>query len=357
MEPRSDKKRVKALAFNGNMSRPRYLFFIALFSGLLLFVIVLSLSIGQYKIPFGHTLKIIFSWLAPIKEPWDFIRTETGVIRTMRMPRTLAAMFVGAALAVSGASYQSLFKNPMVSPDILGVSSGACIGAATAILLSAGSVAIQIGAFAGGCIAVFLTVLIPKLIKNDSTLMLVLAGIIVGSMMSSVMSVIKFMADPDTKLAEITYWTMGSFAGVSMNSLYYVMPGLIVPMVILLCMRYRLNILSLSDFEAKSLGVNIGRTRLAVIICSTLLTACSVVLAGTVGWVGLVIPHLSRMIVGADNKKMLPVAMLMGATFMVIIDIMCRMLTPMELKLGILTGIIGAPFYLFILIKQRRTVR
>lgn len=331
--------------------------FIGLFAGLLLFAFTLSLSIGQYKISFEHTIKILFSKIFPIREPWDFIRTETGVIFTMRLPRTLAATLIGAALAVSGAAYQSLFKNPMVSPDILGVSSGACIGAAVAILMSANSFAIQLGAFCGGIIAVFLTVMIPRLIRNDSTLMLVLAGIIVGSMMSSVMSVIKFIADPETKLAEITYWTMGSFAGVTMKSLNYVLPGIIIPMIALLCMRYRLNILSLSDFEAKSLGINIRRTRGAVIIAATLLTACSVALAGTVGWVGLIIPHLARMIVGADNKKMLPVAMLMGATFMVIIDILCRTLTPLELKLGILTGIIGAPFYLFVLIKQRRTLR
>lgn len=331
--------------------------FLGIFSALLLFAVIFSLSYGHYKITFGHSLQIFFSKIFPIEQTWETYKIDSGVIRAMRLPRTIAATLVGAALAVSGASYQSLFKNPMVSPDILGVSSGACIGAATAILVGAGSFAIQIGAFIGGCIAVFLTVMIPKLIRNDSTLMLVLSGIIVGSMMSSVMSVIKFIADPDTKLAEITYWTMGSFSSVSLTSLKYIWPGLVIPMVILLCMRYRLNVLSLSDFEAKSLGINVGRTRGVVIVCSTLLTAYSVALAGTVGWVGLVIPHLSRMIVGADNKRMLPVAMLMGATFMIIIDILCRTLTPLELKLGILTGIIGAPFYLFVLIKQRRTVQ
>lgn len=349
------KEKNRFLNSNGNLSKARYRLFLLGSLALLFVVIIISLSVGQYKIDFATTIKILFEKIFKYDQTWTNI--QGAVIWTLRWPRTLAAVLVGSALALAGASYQSLFRNPMVSPDILGVTSGACVGAATAILLGAGGIMLQFGAFVGGIIAVGLTISIPRLMKNDSTIMLVLAGIVVGSLASSVMSVIKFIADPDTKLAEITYWIMGSFSAVNMKSIYYVLPCLIIPMVILLCMRYRLNVLSLGDDEAKSLGINIRRTRGVIVVCSTVLTAASVCVAGSIGWVGLIIPHLSRMIVGADNKKMLPIALLMGATFMLFIDILCRTITTAELKISILTGIIGAPFYIFILYKQRRSLR
>lgn len=340
---------------NGNISKVRYqIIFWGLFA-LLFAVFITSLSVGQYRIPFGTSIKILFSKVFGYENDWTAI--QEAVIFSLRMPRTFAAVIIGAALALAGASYQSLFKNPMVSPDILGVSSGACVGAAAAILLGAGTVMIQVSAFTGGIVAVLLTMMIPKLIRNDSTIMLVLAGIVVGSLMSSMMSIIKFVADTDTKLAEITYWTMGSFSSLTMKNIYPLLPALIAPMVLILLMRYRLNVLSMGDSEAKSMGLNIKRTRGIIILCSTLLTASSVCLAGTIGWVGLIIPHLSRMVVGADNKKMLPIALLVGSVFMLIIDILCRSLTSAELKISILTGIIGAPFYIFILFKQRNALR
>lgn len=215
---------------------------------------------------------------------------------------------------------------------------------------------IQLCAFLGGLLAVGITVSIPRLMRNESTTILILSGVVVSSLMSSIMSIIKFVADTDTKLAEITYWTMGSFATVAMMDILPVLPTILIPMVIILLMRYRLNVLSLGDQEARSLGINLQRTRGAFILCSTLLTASCVCLAGTIGWVGLVIPHTARMIVGADNKRMLPAAMLFGSLFMVIIDILCRNITSAELKIGILTGIIGAPFFILILIKQNRNL-
>lgn len=320
----------------------------------LIVLFIASISIGLFNIPFIDVIKILCKNFG-IEPTWS--ATSEYVVWTLRLPRTIAATLVGGALALSGAAYQSMFRNPMVSPDILGVTSGACVGAATAILLSLGNGMIQLFAFIGGIAAVILTILIPRMIRNNSTIMLVLSGIIVGSVMSSLMNIIKFIADPETKLAEITYWTMGSFVDVTMSEMISVLPALIIPMAVLLLMRYRLNVLALGDFEAKTLGVNIRRTRGLVIVCSTLLTAASVCIAGTIGWVGLVIPHFSRMIVGADNKKMLPVAVVFGSVFMIIIDILCRTLTMAELRISVLTGIIGAPFYLFILVKQRNSLR
>ncbi len=275
----------------------------------------------------------------------------------LRLPRTTAAIIIGASLALSGATYQSIFKNPMVSPDLLGVSSGACVGAALAILMSAGNVVIQVGAFAGGLLAVAVTVSIPTLIRNSSTTVLVLSGIVISSLMSSIMSIIKFVADTDTQLAEITYWLMGSFASITFTQMLPVLPTILVPAVIILLMRYRLNVLSLGDKEAKSLGVNLGTTRGMFILCSTLITAGCVCLSGTIGWVGLIIPHTARMIIGSDNKKMLPIAMIFGGIFMLIIDILCRTITSAELRLGILTGVIGAPFFIFILFKQKKQIK
>jgi iron complex transport system permease protein len=275
----------------------------------------------------------------------------------LRLPRTVAAIIIGSALALSGATYQSIFKNPMVSPDLLGVSSGACVGAATAMLMNESSAVIQISAFAGGIIAVAITTMIPRLIRNQSTTVLVLSGIVIASLMSSIMSIIKFVADTDTQLAEITYWMMGSFAAIDFSSMFPVLPTILIPMVIILLMRYRLNVLSLGDNEAKSLGISLFTTRGIFILCSTLITAGSVCLSGTIGWVGLVIPHSARMLIGSDNKKMLPIAIIIGGIFMLVIDILCRTITSAELRLGILTGVIGAPFFIFILAKQRRQVQ
>jgi len=325
-------------------------------------VFVLSVSIGIYRVPFGNVVKIVFAEVAdalpfglfPVERSWS--SAEGIAVVAIRLPRTLAALLIGSALSVAGAAYQSMFKNPMVSPDILGVSSGATVGAALAILVSANIVWVELGAFAGGVAAVMLTTLIPKLIRNHSIVILVLAGIIVGGLSSSVMSVIRMVADPATTLADITYWTMGSLARVKMREVGAVGPVIVLGVAALLLFRYRLNVLSLGDAEAKSLGVNVGRMRVAVILASTLLTASSVSIAGTIGWVGLVIPHISRMIVGPDNKRMLPLATFTGGIFMMVIDILARTLAATDIPISVLTGIIGTPFFFFILLKQRRSL-
>ena len=317
-------------------------------------VFVFSISIGQYHVTFGNVVKILLAEVFPIEQTWS--NSEGIAVAAIRLPRTLAALLIGSALSVAGAAYQSMFKNPLVSPDILGVSSGASVGAALAILLGAGIVWVEISAFAGGIIAVSLTLLIPKLIRNNSIVMLVLAGIIVSGLSTSFMSVIRMVSDPATALADIVFWTMGSLARVRMTELFVVGPVIVACLVILLLLRYRLNVLSLGDKEAQSLGVNVGLIRVVVITASTLLTACSVSIAGTVGWVGLVIPHVARMIAGPDNKKMLPLATLVGGIFMMVIDILSRTLTSMDIPIGVLTGFIGTPFFFFILLKQRRSL-
>jgi iron complex transport system permease protein len=322
---------------------------------LLMVIIAVSLSVGRYTVPLGNTLRILISNVFPIDQSWDNI--QESVVMDLRLPRTIAAVTIGAALALSGATYQSIFKNPMVSPDLLGVSSGACVGAAAAILMSQGSAVIQLGAFAGGLIAVAITTMIPRLIRNESTTVLVLSGIVIASLMSSIMSIIKFVADTETQLAEITYWMMGSFAGITFDSMLPVIPTILLPMGVILLMRYRLNVLSLGDHEAKTLGINLRTTRGMFILCSTLISAGSVCLSGTIGWVGLVIPHTARMMVGSDNKRMLPIALIVGGIFMLVIDILCRTITSAELRLGILTGVIGAPFFIFILARQRRQLQ
>ncbi|MDL2224807.1 iron ABC transporter permease [Eubacteriales bacterium OttesenSCG-928-M02] len=325
---------------------------------ILVLVALVALVAGRYDLGVGESLRILFSPILKTAKDWS--TTAESVIFNLRVPRIITAILVGAALALSGAAYQSMFKNPMVSPDILGVSSGASVGASIAIVLNMGQFGIQVWAFAFGALAVLMTTTIPKMLKsNNSVIMLVLAGVIVGGLMNSVLGIVKFIAasSSDTALADLTFWQMGSMKKVVMSDILAVAPLMIITMMILLLIRYRLNVLSLGEMEAKSLGVHVGRTQAVVIVCATLLTALSVCLCGTVGWVGMVVPHLGRMLVGVDNRKLLPVTVIMGAAFLVGIDTLARTLTAAELPLGILTGIIGAPFYFFLLYRQRRTMQ
>lgn len=326
----------------------------AVFAGLILVLVlagILALCVGRYWVPFPDVVKVLLSRVFPVSGNWD-ANTES-VVMTLRLPRVAAAVLVGGSLALSGAVYQGVFQNPLVAPDLLGVSSGACIGAALAILFSVGTFGVQAGAFIGGIIAVMITTAIPRIIKNNSNMMLVLAGIIVTGLMNSIMGIIKYIADPETQLAEITYWQMGSIAKVLPNSLLMICPAVLISIVVLMAMRWRINVLSLGETEAKSLGITIKTTRMIVIVCATLLTACSVCICGTIGWVGLVVPHLGRLLVGPDNMKLLPVSFVIGGIFLLVVDTIARTLTSAELPLSILTGLIGAPFYFYLLKKQR----
>lgn len=321
---------------------------------LLVVVFFIALCAGRYSIRVTEVVRILASSIFDVTQTWD--DKAYGVIFTLRLPRTIGAVLVGAALSLAGAAYQGVFKNPLVSPDLLGVSSGACVGAAIAILLGMNSLGVQALAFAVGIGAVTLTMLIPRLFRSSSMMMLVLSGVIVRGMMDSVVGVIKYIADPETQLADITYWTLGSLVKVLSSDLFAIAPVIAAGCLMVLLLSWRINILSLGEQEARALGVHVGFVRGVVIICSTLLTASAVCVCGTIGWVGLVIPHLSRITIGQDNTKSIPVSLLMGAIFMVAIDTLARVLTSLELPLSILTGIIGAPFYFMVLAGQRMSL-
>jgi iron complex transport system permease protein len=279
-----------------------------------------------------------------------------NVVFVLRIPRIIGAIVIGAALSLSGAVYQSVFKNPLVSPDILGVSSGASVGAATAILLGGSLLSMQIMAFAIGLAAVLLSTAIPKLLKNSSNLMLVLSGTIVGGFMCSILGVLKFIAEEDTELSSIIYWQMGSVQSVKMDTLVYVAPVFIAGAVILILLSWQLNILSFGENEAKTLGVNLKLLRGVTIVISSMLTASAVSISGTIGWIGLIIPHLGRLCVGSDNTKMIPCAMMMGGLFLLVMDTIATTVTSLEAPLSILTGLIGAPIYAWLLWKQKARV-
>lgn len=300
-------------------------------------------------------MKILIGKIVHATPSWNPM--DEKLLLGIRLPRTLATVMVGAALALSGAVYQGIFKNPLVSPDFLGVSSGACVGAAIAILLSLSSMFVQIFAFFGGILAVTLTVAIPRVLRSDSNIMLVLAGIITGGLMTSILGFIKYIADPDTQLAAITYWQLGSFAYVDGITIISVLPLSIAAAVIVLAMAWWINILSLGEGESKSLGANVTLLRGVCIVCSTVLTAGAVCISGTIGWVGLVIPHFGRMLIGSDNRALLPACCFIGGIFMLVVDTVTRIIGPAEMPVSILTGIIGAPFFAWLLYRQRMNLR
>ncbi len=273
------------------------------------------------------------------------------VVWDIRLPRIVAAMIVGAALSISGASFQGIFRNPLVSPDILGVSAGAGFGAALAILFSQGSLIIQIMAFLTGLIAVSITYSISRSFRGNTTLMMVLGGIAIAALFTAFTSCIKYVADPYSKLPEITFWLMGSLATVNASSVITILIPIFLGFTILLLVRWRINALSIGDEEARSLGVNTDNLRIIVILSCTLLTASAVSVSGIIGWVGLVIPHIARIFVGPDHKILLPASISLGAVFLLLVDGVCRTAAPVEIPLGILTAIVGAPFFIYLLHK------
>ena len=317
----------------------------------LAFLAIFCMCVGKYSVTPAQALHIIFGKMTGAVPDWDPM--AGNVVLKLRLPRVIAAIVVGAALSIAGAAFQGIFKNPLVSPDFLGVSSGASVGAAIAILLSLGAAYMQIFAFAGGLLAVTLTASIPALLRNSSNIMLVLSGIIVGGVMMSVLGFLKYIADPETQLASITYWQLVSFSYIRPESLLAVLPVILISAVLLICISWWIDVLSLGEREARSLGVNVSRMRGLAMICATLLTAGAVCVAGTIGWVGLVIPHFARMMVGPANTRLIPAACLLGGNFMLVVDTVTRTVGPIEMPVSILTGIIGAPFYAWLLYKQR----
>ena len=322
--------------------------FLALLTLLCAFV---ALCVGRFYISFGD----VFSVLAHSIGLGDGAASNiTNVIENLRIPRIIAAILVGAALSVSGAAYQGVFKNQLVSPDLLGVSAGACVGAATAIIFDLSLFWIQFFAFGFGLAAVAITLAIPKMMGRSSTLMLVLSGIIVSGLMGSVIGFLKYVADPETKLPDIVYWQLGSLAKLDSENLKFIAPVMIICAILLIAMSWRINLLSLGDESAARLGVNVAFERSIIIICATLLTACSVCISGIVAWVGLLMPHLARMLVGANNIKSMPASIFMGAMFLLFVDTLARSISVSEVPLGVLTGFIGTVFFVWVLWRNKK---
>lgn len=308
-----------------------------------------SFMIGRYPVSPMDVILAIVSVFVPITTNLD--STIYTVVWDIRLPRIISAMIVGAALSISGASFQGTFQNPLVSPDILGVSSGAGFGAAIAILFSFSAVMIQATAFLFGLVAVILTYSLSKRLRGNTILVMVLGGIAIAALFSAFISCIKYLADPDSKLPEIVYWLMGSLSAVNSNSVLMIIGPVLLGFTSLLLIGWRINVLSMGDDEARALGVNTEKMRLLVIFCCTLLTASAVSISGIIGWVGLIVPHAARMIVGPDHRKLLPASISLGATFLLLVDDVCRTATSIEVPLGILTAIIGAPVFIYLLQK------
>ncbi|TWH46496.1 iron ABC transporter permease [Sporomusa sp. KB1] len=321
---------------------------------LLVAVFFVSFVVGSYPISIETVLAIIAGKFISLPHYWT--NDMETVVFKIRLPRIIAALLVGAALATSGAAYQGMFKNPMVSPGILGVSAGASLGAALAILLSYSNVGIQIGAFIGGMLAVTITYFISVWLgrNGDTMLVMILTGIIVGILFSSFLSLIKYAADPYTKLPAITYWLMGSLASININDVEVASIPIVLGLVAVMLVRWNLNVMSFGEEEASALGVDTGRVRLVVILCATMMTASAVAISGMIGLVGLIVPHLARLLVGPDYKVLLPAAMLLGALFLLLVDNLARTLYAVEIPLGILTSMIGAPFFLYLLINTKK---
>lgn len=323
-----------------------------IFTGLFIMPIIcmlVSLCIGRYSVSPLTVYKVLISRIMPIGQSWNDI--EETVIFSVRLPRIILAMFIGGGLSAAGASNQAMFGNPLVSPHILGVSYGAGLGAALGILLSGNMAVIQIMAIAFGILGIMLTYTISKRKSGMQLFMLVLSGTIVGALFQALISLIKYVADPEEKLPTIVYWLMGSLSGTSASDLKIGIPLISIGLVMLYIIRWKMNILSLNEDEAKSLGINVNKLRTVIIISTTVITATSVSLCGIIGWIGLVIPHLARMMVGNNHKYLIPASICLGSFYLLIIDNIARTITAAEIPLSILTAIVGAPFFIFLLRK------
>lgn len=315
--------------------------------GLVILTAMICLGIGRYSIPLSEVVEVIFSWL--------FGSGETGtagtVIFKVRLPRVLLAIAAGAGLACSGAAFQGLFSNPLATPDTLGVASGASFGAVLAMMLGGNLIVIQLFALASGLVACGITYWISRVKSQRSVIMIVLSGMVVSALFQAFVSLLKYLADPEDQLPSITYWLLGSMSSVTYTNLMFGLPCIVLGATIIFVLRWRLNILSLTEDEARSMEVNIRVLRLLVIVASSLITASVVSMCGLVGWVGLLVPHIARMLMGSNNNSVIPLSLSLGAIFMLIIDTAARSATAAEIPISILTAIIGAPFFIGLLRK------
>ncbi|KQU32023.1 iron ABC transporter permease [Methylobacterium sp. Leaf94] len=319
----------------------------------LLALVVLALATGRFAVPLGDVVEILGARLVGLPARAD--PAMQTVILQVRLPRVLAALVVGASLAAAGATYQGLFRNPLVSPDILGVSAGASLGAVLGIFLSLPVAAIQGLAFAGGLGAVAAVYAVGAAVRGqDPVLTLVLAGVAIGAVLGSAIALLKVLADPYNQLPAITYWLLGSLASVTSGDVGAILPAIGLGLAPLVLLRWRMNLMSLGEEEARALGVETRVLRPVLIAAATLVTAASVSVTGVIGWIGLLVPHVARLLVGPDFRRLLPASLVLGAGYLLAVDLVARTIAPIEVPLGILTALIGAPFFLWLLASGRR---
>ncbi|HUH93703.1 MAG TPA: iron ABC transporter permease [Casimicrobiaceae bacterium] len=320
----------------------------------LLLAVVAAFTLGRYPVAPADLLRLV--WSALTGGAHGVTPTVETVILSVRGPRVLAALAVGGALAAAGGAYQSLFRNPLVSPDLLGVSAGAAVGAVLGIFLSQPVAVIQLGAFAGGLLAVGLVYAVARLVRShDPLLVLVLAGVVIGSLLGALIALLKYLADPYNQLPAITFWLLGSLASIAPVDLASTLPAFALGLALLWLVRWRINVLAQGDEEARALGVSTGRVRAVVVAGATLITAAAVSISGIVGWIGLLVPHFARFLVGPDFSRLLPVSVLLGAAFLLGVDTLARTVARVEIPLGVLTAFVGTPLFLWQLIVARRS--
>ena len=328
--------------------QPNYALRFALLLAGFLLILFVSFFLGQYEMTAGDVCKIFFSRIFSIEKTWD--DSAERILFLYRAPRALAAALIGGALALAGVSYQGMFSNPMVSPDVLGASTGAGFGAALAILLGCTGSAVSAAAFVFGLLAVFLAYVISRKSRTNPTLAMILAGMMISSLFSAGTSFLKLVADVDSQLPAITYWLMGSLSDIRQADLLPLCIPLLLGAVPLFLLRWRINLLTVGEEEASAMGINTKALRLTVVICATLLTAASVSVSGMIGWVGLVIPHFCRLLFGCDYRRLVPASVLFGGAFLMLVDNISRTVTTAGIPLGILTSFVGAPVFLYLIL-------
>lgn len=324
----------------------KMLIFIVLF----ILSILISFQIGRYPVSPVELVRILISRIIPIEESWPS-QAET-VVFNIRLPRIALSSVIGASLALSGLLLQQVFRNPMASQDVLGSASASAFGASLALLMGANYMMVSLSSFLFGILSLLLIILISSRIRKKDSLTLVLCGIMVSSLFTSATSFVKLVADTNETLPAITYFLMGSLSSFRTSDLILVFTVTLVAAIPMILISWRINLLSLSEEEAISMGVNMTRLRFVSITASTLLTASSVAAAGQIGWIGLVIPHFTRMICGSNTKITVPASMLLGASFLTLVDTLARSLTTSEIPIGILTSFVGAPFFLYLIRRE-----
>ena len=327
---------------------------LAIATAVLIAGLLLAFTVGRYPVSLGDLLTVLLAKVTG--QTADVPTAVQSVVLQVRGPRVLAAALVGAALAVAGTAFQGLFRNPLVSPDILGASSGAALGAVTGIFFSLGVLAIQALAFVGGLVAVAAVYMIGSAVRaRDPILVLVLTGVVVGALLGAGVGLVKYLADPYNQLPAMTFWLLGSLAAANVSDLLPLFGPVAFGTAVLIALRWRMNVMSLPEEEARSLGVPTGPLRVAIVAAATLTTSASVATAGIVGWVGLVVPHLARSLVGPDFARLLPTAAILGGGYLLVIDTLARTAAEVEIPLGILTAVVGTPFFIWLLASMQRT--